>query len=65
MTETISTPESQFPHDTEFRADGPAMGPLVAGKGDPAAADDNASVPCRPRVPHRRAGIVSESSRAQ
>lgn len=41
------------------------MGPLVAGKGDPAAADDNASVPCRPRAPHRRAGIVSESSRAQ
>lgn len=60
---TICSPQSLSSHTTEFRANGPAIGPLVAGEGDPAA-DDHDSVPCRPRGPHGRGGLVSEGSRA-
>lgn len=36
----------------ECRVNGPATGPLVAGEGDPTAADDKGSVQWRPRGPH-------------
>lgn len=54
MTEIICTPESLSSHmmQIEFRAHRPATESLAAGEDDPAAAAaaDNDSVPCRPRV---------------